>query len=302
MKSERKTEIKVGITTIIALIVFIWIMGWAKNFMRSSNNIEIKLSFDNVSGLEIDDDVYVRGLRTGFVKDISLDKNMILVIISVDENVDLRDDAEFFLSTVDLMGDKKIEIIPGSSSDKLDFNIIQKGIFLPDLASMVSTVGEMKEDLTTIVDEVKISLSSLNSYLTDEKLKSDIKSSLKNLHSLTSKIDLMLDENRNNISQITDNTAELSEDAKIFLRDNKEDLTYSIIKMKEVFSKSDSFMTKLNYLTSETLESKNNLGKIMYDDSLMVEMKQTISNLRELVELMLQQLKDNGVKVDANIW
>ena len=302
MKSERKTEIKVGITTIIALIVFIWIMGWAKNFMKSSNNIEIKLSFDNVSGLEIDDDVYVRGLRTGFVKDISLDKNMILVIISVDENVDLREDAEFFLSTVDLMGDKKIEIIPGSSDDKLDFNIIQKGIFLPDLASMVSAVGEMKEDLTTIVDEVKISLSSLNSYLTDEKLKSDIKSSLKNLHILTSKIDLMLDENRNNISQITDNTAELSEDAKIFLRDNKEDLTYSIIKMKEVFSKSDSFMTKLNYLTSETLESKNNLGKIMYDDSLIVEMKQTISNLRELVELMLQQLKDNGVKVDANIW
>ena len=302
MKSERKTEIKVGITTIIALIVFIWIMGWAKNFMKSSNNIEIKLSFDNVSGLEIDDDVYVRGLRTGFVKDISLDKNMILVIISVDENVDLRDDAEFFLSTVDLMGDKKIEIIPGSSGDKLDFNIIQKGIFLPDLASMVSTVGEMKEDLNTIVGEVKISLSSLNSYLTDEKLKGDIKSSLKNLHSLTSKIDLMLDENRYNISQITDNTAVLSEDAKIFLHDNKENLTSSIVKMKDVFSKSDSFMTKLNFLTSETLESKNNLGKIMYDDSLMVEMKQTISNLRELVELMLQQLKDDGVKVDANIW
>ena len=302
MKSERKTEIKVGITTIIALIVFIWIMGWAKNFMKSSNNIEIKLSFDNVSGLEIDDDVYVRGLRTGFVKDISLDKNMILVIISVDESVDLRDDTEFFLSTVDLMGDKKIEIIPGSSDNKLDFNIIQKGIFLPDLASMVSTVGEMKEDLNTIVGEVKISLSSLNSYLTDEKLKGDIKSSLKNLHSLTSKIDLMLDENRYNISQITDNTAELSEDAKIFLHDNKENLTSSIVKMKDVFSKSDSFMTKLNFLTSETLERKNNLGKIIYDDSLMVEMKQTISNLRELVKLMLQQLKDDGVKVDANIW
>lgn len=302
MKSERKTEIKVGITTVIALIVFIWIMGWAKNFMRSSNNIEIKLSFDNVSGLEIDDDVYVRGLRTGFVKDISLDKNMILVIISVDESVDLRDDTEFFLSTVDLMGDKKIEIIPGSSDNKLDFNIIQKGIFLPDLASMVSTVGEMKEDLNTIVGEVKISLSSLNSYLTDEKLKGDIKSSLKNLHSLTSKIDLMLDENRYNISQITDNTAELSEDAKIFLHDNKENLTSSIVKMKDVFSKSDSFMTKLNFLTSETLERKNNLGKIIYDDSLMVEMKQTISNLRELVKLMLQQLKDDGVKVDANIW
>ena len=302
MKSERKTEIKVGITTIIALIVFIWIMGWAKNFLKSSNNIEIKLSFDNVSGLEIDDDVYVRGLRTGFVKDISLDKNMILVIISVDENVELREDAEFSLSTVDLMGDKKIEIIPGSSDGKLNLNSIQKGIFLPDLASMVSTIGEMKDDLTTIVDEVKISLSSLNSYLADEKLKNDVKSSLRNLHSLTSKIDLMLDENRYNISQITDNTAVLSEDAKIFLHDNKENLAYSIVKMKDVFSKTDSFMTRLNYFTSETLDGKNNLGQIIYNDSLMVEMKLTISNLQELVKLLLRQLQDDGVKVDANIW
>ena len=108
MRNERKAEIKVGITTLLSLIVFIWIMGWSKNFLRTSSDVEINIMFDNVSGLEFDDDVTIRGLRKGFVKDILLDRNIIIVKISVDQSVDLRKDAVFWLATVDLMGGKKI--------------------------------------------------------------------------------------------------------------------------------------------------------------------------------------------------
>ena len=118
MRNERKAEIKVGITTIISLIIFIWIMGWSKNLIRTSSDVEINIIFDNVSGLELDDDVTIRGLRKGFVKDIILDRNIIIVKISIDQNVDLRKDAVFWLATVDLMGGKKIEIIPGIVNEK----------------------------------------------------------------------------------------------------------------------------------------------------------------------------------------
>jgi phospholipid/cholesterol/gamma-HCH transport system substrate-binding protein len=302
MKSERKAEIKVGITTILSLIIFIWIMGWAKNFMRTSSDVVINVMFDNVSGLEVDDIVTVRGLRKGFVKDILLDNNILIVRISLDESVKLRKDAEFWLATVDLMGDKKIEVLPGRAKDPLDYNVIHKGLFLPDLNSMLSMIGAMKEDLTMIVKDVKTSLEAVNSYLTDEEMKSDLKTSLKNLNGLTYKLDVMLTENRENISTITKNTAVISEDAKQFLDENKEDLTVSVSKLKALLTKSDSLVNKLNYLASQTLDGENNIGKILYDDSLVVKLSETFDMLKKLSRIVLYQLKQDGVKIDANIW
>ncbi|MEJ2506469.1 MAG: MlaD family protein [Ignavibacteriaceae bacterium] len=302
MINERKTQIKVGITTVISLAVFIWIMAWAKNFLVTSNDIKIAVYFDNVSGLEIDDDVTVRGLRMGFVKDITLDQNILLVTLSVDNRIDLRRDAEFWLVTVDLMGDKKIEIYPGRLKDKLDLSKIHTGHFQPDLSAMMETVAAMKDDIFTIVDDIKISLKAINGYLTDENVKDDFKSTLKNMHTLTAKLDAMLTENRDNIAQITENTAAISKDAKEFFDQNKENLNNSIANLNSVLAKSDSLMDQFNYFASETKQGKNNLGKFLYDDSLMVSITESLTRLKEISKLILNQLNNDGIKVDASIW
>lgn len=302
MRNERKAEIKVGITTLLSLIVFIWIMGWSKNFLRISSDVEINVMFDNVSGLEIDDNVTIRGLRKGFVKDILLDRNIIIVKISVDQSADLRTDALFWLATVDLMGGKKIEIRPGISKEKLNLNVIHRGEFLSDFSTMMETIGSVKNDLMIIVDDIKISLSAVNSYLTDEEMKTDLKSSLKNLNGLSYKLNVMLSENRENISTIVENTAAFSEDAKIFFDENKEDLNVSISKLKSLLIKSDSLVNQFNYLTAQTLEGNNNLGKILYNDSLVVKITETFKLLNQISKMILYQLQQDGVKVDANIW
>ena len=302
MVNERKTEIKVGLTTIISLAVFIWIMAWAKNFLVTTNDVVITIYFENVSGLEVDDDVTVRGLRIGFVKDISLDRNIILVKISVNSNLDLRKDAEFWLVTVDLMGDKKIEIYPGNSNDKLDLSLIHTGRFQPDLSAMMETIGAMKDDLFSIVDDIKISLRAINGYLTDEKIKTDFKTTLSNLHSLTAKLDVMLTENKENIAKITENTSVLSEEARTFFDQNKENLSSSIANLNSVLAKSDSLVDKFNYFAAETKNEKNNLGKILYDDSLMVSLTETMTRLKDISKILLEQLQKDGVKVDASIW
>ncbi|MFC2103155.1 MlaD family protein [Bacteroidota bacterium] len=302
MSNERKAEIKVGITTILALIIFIWLMGWAKNFMVSTDDIELDIIFDNVSGLEVDDDVTVRGLRKGFVKNIYLDKNIILVKISIDEQVDLRNDAVFMLATMDLMGGKKIEIIPGMANELLNRNAIHTGTFLPDLSSLMGTIGEIREDFMTIVTDVKITLTSINSYLTDESLKTDIKTSLKNLHSLTGKVDKMLSENHDNVATITSNTAKLTTDAKQLLNDNKDNLSISIKRLRSVLTEADTLISNFNFLTQETMNGKNNLGKALYNDSLMVDFTQILSDLKVLTNIILLQMGEDGIKVDANIW
>jgi hypothetical protein len=153
-----------------------------------------------------------------------------------------------------------------------------------------------------MITDVKVSLTAANSYLTDEEMKNDIKSSLKNLNGLTYKLNAMLSENRENISIIVENTAEISEDAKIFIDENKEDLSVSVSKLKSLLIKSDSLVNQINYLTSQTIEGDNNLGKILYDDSLVVKITETFKLLNQISKMILYQLQQDGVKVDANIW
>ena len=302
MKNERKTEIKVGITTVISLIIFIWILAWAKNLTLTSDDIIVNLTFENVSGLEVDDQVTVKGLRKGFVDDIYLDGNKIFVKISVDNNVDLRKDAKCWIATIDLMGGKKIEIIPGESIEMLDLNSLHTGLIQPDLNSMMAIAGSMMSDVQTIVDDLKITLSVVNNYISDDEMMIDLKSSLKNLNNLTEKFNALITDNSDNISRITENTAALSEESRTFFLENRESLDSSIKKFNIILSKSDSLVSRFNFLAAETMEGNNNLGRILYDDSLMINMQETLKILNELSKLVLYQIQTDGFKVDANIW
>lgn len=302
MRTDRKTEIKVGITTIVALVIFIWIMAWAKNFQFISTDQKVDINFENVSGLELDDDVSVRGLRKGFVEDIYLDENNIIVRISIDESVDLRTDTEFWLTTVDLMDAKKIEIIPGISTEPLDLSVVQRGLNQPDLSAVMGTIGSVKDDMLSIVNEVRISLSALNEYLTDSEMMTDLKSSLNNLNKLTEKLDRVVTQNSSNINRITENTAALSEETKLFFDENKESLRSSVSKLNSVMVKSDSLISKFNFLASQTAEGNNNLGKILYNDSLMINLTESLQTLNTLSKLLLHQLQTGGILIDANIW
>ncbi len=302
MKSERKTEIKVGITTIFSLIVFLWIMVWAKNLIITTSDIDVRLNFDNVSGLEISDVVTVKGLKKGFVKDISLEKNMIIVSLSLDTDVDLRDDAKFWLATVDLMGDKKIEIEPGHSSKPLDLTKLHRGRFQPDLTSVMKIIGSLDVDITSMVKDLRATLSTLNNFIGDEQVMSNLKGSIKNLNLLSSGLNTMLIENQEDVKRITGNTADLTESTNEFFQENKDVIKETIVNLNSVALASDSLIFKINYLTDETLSGNNNLGKLLYNDSLTVDFTNSLKRMRKLTKIILEQLKVNGIKIDAYIF
>lgn len=302
MKNERKTEIKVGLTVIIGLIIFLWILGWAKNFSLRSTDQNILVKFNNVAGLEIGDNVTVNGVRKGFVKDMKVESDNVLVTLSVDGNVDLRSDAEFTLNMLDLMGGKRVEIYPGNSEEKLNRNKVFFGEFLSDIPSVMAVFGSVQDDLTTLLKDIKITLSSMNIYLTDKNLENDIKTSLTNLSEISRKLNLMIDENREGIRILTKNTVELTDEAKEFIKTNKDEMSESISKINNVLNKTDDLLLKINKLADETVDKENNLGRLMYDEKIMSDIKSALDQLNKLTTILVDQLQGKGIKVDANIF
>src|SRR5574338_86186 len=302
MRDQRKTEIRVGITVLVGILVFIWILGWAKNFSLKSNEQIVKVKFTNVSGLEIGDQVTVNGMRKGFVKEMIVQPNDVLVVLSIENDVQLKSDATFAISMLDLMGGKKVEVFPGTSDTLFNNNKISNGVFYADIPSVMSLFGSVQDDLVTVLKDVKISLHSMNNYLTDEKLNSDVKKSLTNLSALTDKLNLMLTENRNNIRSLTKNAVELTETSNKLLSDNQENINRLFIDLKKVTEKSDTLISNLNNLTTETLNQNNNVGKLLYDENLIGDLKKTLKQINELTSILVDQLKNDGINVDANIF
>jgi phospholipid/cholesterol/gamma-HCH transport system substrate-binding protein len=147
MKDQRKTEIRVGATVVIGILIFLWILGWAKNFSLTSNYRPVLVTFTNVTGLEIGDNVSVNGLRKGFVYQMTSKGDQVIVKLSVEKDVDLREDAQFSISMLDLMGGKKVGVYPGKSPVPMDFNKMQYGIFYSDIPSVMSMLGSVQGDI-----------------------------------------------------------------------------------------------------------------------------------------------------------
>lgn len=302
MKDEKRTEIRVGLTVLIGIIIFLWILGWAKNFSLKSNEQNVYVKFENVAGLEIGDQVTVNGLRKGYVKQMEVKNNYVLVDLSLDKDVNLKQDATFAISMLDLMGGKKVEVFPGQSQYPFDFNKTADGKFYADIPSAMSLFGSVQDDLVTVLKDVKVSIHSMNKYLTDEKLRGEVNNSIANLNLLTQKLNTILSENRNDIKTLTSNAVELTNKSNELLTNNKENIQEIFKNVKTVFEKSDTLLVKLNALTTQTMNQQNNLGKLLFDDSIIKDLKSSLKQVNELTSILIEQLKGDGINVDANIF
>lgn len=298
MKDQRKTDIRVGLTVIVALILLIWILGWAKNFSLNANRVWVKVQFRNVAGLEIGDNVTVNGVRKGFVNEIKMKNDFVLVDLSLEPDVDLRSDAIFSVMMLDLMGGKKVEILPGIAPDKINLKQTQVGTFSADVPSVMTMIGKLENELPMMLKQVNQSLTSLNEYLADKNLQSDVKTAASNLVEISTQLKEVIAENRNQIKLLTSNSVQLTNEAKDFFANNKESLHTTITDVSALIKKTDSFISKLDQIVVETKEQKNGAGKLLYDDKLVSDLKETLQNVKELVKILTEQLKNEGVNVD----
>lgn len=302
MKEQKKTEIKVGITVLIGIFVLLWVLGWAKNFSFDSNEKRISVEFETVAGLNIGDQVSIKGIRKGYVEDIYMIDNSARVNIILNEDVDLRDNARFSLMVLDLMGGKKIEIDPGNSSSLIDFQKLQTGFFLGDISTTMAMLGSVQDDLVDVIYEVKTSLNSLNKLLGNTEFTEEIQQSVVSLNSLIIKTDKLISDNSQSVGELLNNSNELVQNSNKFIIDNKSEIKSTIQNLNTLMSNTDSLVTQLSTFMTDIDSGENNIGRIVNDEKIMKDIQETLAILKQLSGLVLEQLKGEGFKVDADIF
>lgn len=301
MKNQKKTEIKVGITVVVGILIFLWIFGWAKNYNIDSNRKKMTIEFNSVAGLEKGDAATINGVRKGFVDDIEVKGNKVIVKVNLDRDVKIMQDATFSILMLDLMGGKKIEIKPGISNTPIDFTQIQKGKFSGDISTAMAALSSVQEDLVSVIKEVKVSLKNMNKLFANTSFTEEVQTSVKNLSDLTGKLNIVLTENRNNLKSLIEQGNKISKSANEMLKENQEAIKQTLKNAQSVVASTDTLVKRINSFTVETKGQKNNLGKLLYDKDLITKLNKSMEQINQLTKILVKQLKGDGVNVDANI-
>ena len=145
--NERK-ELKIGLTVLAALILFYLVVAWTSRIhLFAPKEYRYQISFANVNGLLEGDPVNVRGYTSGRVEAILPQSEVVQVSISLDQRIQLFQDAVAEIQIKELMGGKMIDIHPGSRPPTLAAGSKFSGKIATDFSSAFSQFGEFSEEI-----------------------------------------------------------------------------------------------------------------------------------------------------------
>ncbi|MFH1612811.1 MAG: MlaD family protein [bacterium] len=182
-------ETKVGMVVFLAFIFLLTMVLLVGKFNLFEKGYNFSLIFDYAAGLKAKTGVYLGGVKVGKVVFVKIaekeDKNFVIVKIWVPDEIKIRKNAQFYVNTLGLMGEKIIDISQGTRN----FPLIEKNeVFKGKEPINYAILGDMIEDITKKMQQVVEKIS------TDEKSQDKIKKIVDNIYQATEKLNTLLDE------------------------------------------------------------------------------------------------------------
>ncbi|HTL47472.1 MAG TPA: MlaD family protein [Verrucomicrobiae bacterium] len=110
-------EVKSGILITLSLVLFLALTFVVGGTMTGKTR-EWKVRFGYISGLELNAPVYFAGKEVGKVTDIEIlsgDVRPVVLTAKISDKIILRKDTQGFIDTLGLMGEKFLELSPGTA-------------------------------------------------------------------------------------------------------------------------------------------------------------------------------------------
>lgn len=274
-------EVKVGAFAILSLAIMYFGFSYLKgiDFLNKTNRYYV--IYDDIAGLNISNPVNISGFTVGRVSKISINQefeNKITVEVDISADIILGKDAVALLR-IDLLG--SVSII-------LDVGDIKQPIAPGDTiaAKVDPTLNELlKESALPVAEGLKVTIQRINSLLEDFSKNTEvIKNIAKNLEGITYKTNKLLSENPNSINETLEGMAIATQ--KLIMR--LDELETVMGKYGELADTLKSInlnetLAQINLLLKNLNKTTGTLGRLMNEDSLYINLNQTLKDLDELL-------------------
>ena len=274
-------EVKVGAFAMLSLAIMYFGFSYLKgiDFLNKTNKYYV--IYDDIAGLNISNPVNISGFTVGRVSKIAINQefeNKITVEVDISADIILGKDAVALLR-IDLLG--SVSII-------LDVGDIKQPIAPGDTiaAKVDPTLNELlKESALPVAEGLKVTIQRINSLLEDFSKNTEvIKNIAKNLEGITYKTNKLLSENPNSINETLEGMAIATQ--KLIMR--LDELETVMGKYGELADTLKSInlnetLAQINLLLKNLNKTTGTLGRLMNEDSLYINLNQTLKDLDELL-------------------
>jgi len=293
-------EVKVGVTALLTIIIFIWLYNFLKGKDFFSNSAYYYTIYDKIGGLAESSPVEINGFKVGVVQSIDFvnpESGRLLVSFSVSKDFKLPKNTYAEIVPVSLLGGMKVQFVygngPGTYSD---------GDTIPGRLA-VSVIDKVETELLPLKDKISNLLIVLDSVITsvdeimDPEFRKNISGTISHLNGTTESLDNILSSKEKELKATLDNvnkfTKMLSDNSASMSKTfgNLEaitdtlaaaDIYTSVSNLKESLEKTAILIDNLN-------NGKGSAGQFITNDTLYTN----LTNSLESLNVLLLDMKEN---------
>jgi phospholipid/cholesterol/gamma-HCH transport system substrate-binding protein len=310
---------KVGIVMLIALAVLGYFVLRIEDISlsRSRTTHVVKAVFDDVAGLDDESAVRIAGVRKGHVTDIKvLPDGRAVVTMEVDDDVPLHTNAQAKVANLGLLGEKYIELDPGSTNAPI---LTTKGeITLP--GTQPASFDDVTDQVKAIADDVKAITESLRAVAGGPTGQQRLDEIVANVHAITAETRALIAANRGNVDATLENTRIITEHLRNeiprladsidrvasqmggTIGENREDVRSVVQNLRGLSSDLRTTADNLNDITGKVKSGEGTVGKLFYSDEAHEKLTSALSSVEGGVKSLQETLgRASRIQMDLGI-
>lgn len=279
-------DLRIGLLALVSLaiiVVTVILMGGGQ-LKLFKNRLVYKTYFPEANGLKAGSEVWLAGVEVGEVSAVRFSNpNNIEAVEAIEVELEvedivagqIRNDSVASLRTIGLLGDKYVEIQPGTPDEAvISPNGIIRGISLSTLDELVGVgrrtargFNEMMEELRLLAADVNNEEGSLGKIIHDDAL-------YNNLNETVARADGLLDKAENGPGTL----GRLMSNPELY-----NEMVESVNKAQKTISAMDSSLVVANNLLRMLDNSEGTIGKLANDKEMYDQMKNTLDRMDGLI-------------------
>lgn len=290
-------EVKVGATTLLTIIVFIWLYNFLKGKDFLSSSAIYYTVYDKVGGLAESSPVEVNGFKVGVVQSIDFidaSSGRLLAVFSVDKNFKLPKNTVAEIVPVSLLGGMKVQFVYGAGPGTYAEGDTIPGRLAESLMDKMETeLIPVKDKIANLIIVLDSVVSSVNEVM-DADFKKDLGGTLSNINNTTASLEKVLGSKEKELQATIDNINKFSQ----MLSDNSgrmsktfsnlesitdslaaADIYTSVVNLKASLENASVMIDNLN-------KGKGTAGQLLTNDSIYINLNNSLESLNLLFEDM----------------
>lgn len=263
----------VGILVLIGIVILFYMsfkIGRFGTFGQQGD--EIVVTLNNANGLDVRSPVQIAGIEVGRIKTIKLDGYKANVTLLIKKGIKIPADSKAAVRTQGTLGDKYVEIIPGTAQTYLvPGDRINDVTIAADLDEIFSQVSVIAKDFGETVSGFK--------GIIGEQEKDNLKKSLENIQVVSGDFKTLVASNKDNIGRIVNNLEAVSKDIE-----SGKGTIGKLVKDETLYNDAKDVVASLKTVSKDIEEGKGTFGKLAKDEELYTDVRKAVDNITEITE------------------